>query len=306
MRNVEVITPQNVAIRFRLASLGSRISAYLIDLVMIAIFYVFMFFLVFLPLADVSGNIFTIVLVASAVFLASFYHLLMEMFNNGQSLGKQAMSIRVIDENGSTPEFFQLFMRWLLRLVDISISSGGIAILSIALTDKGQRLGDLLGKTIVVDLHNPQTESLANVSPRAERPKPKPTPETVQPDEPVSRLENNLRPDEPAVAEPVAAPLTDEQPADTSAPSEAKTRLVYPEVANLTEADIRKMDALYRKVRNGTYDIEVKRQMLTRMKNALEKKMGTFSKEDTITSFLKQVFADFHAHQKEQESRGGW
>lgn len=306
MRNVEIITPQNVAIRFRLASLGSRLSAYIIDLVMIAIFYVFLFFLVIIPFADVAGSFVTIMMVLGALFVASMYHLLMETFNNGQSLGKKAMSIRVIDENGSTPEFFQLFMRWLLRLVDISISSGGIAILSIAFTDKGQRLGDLLGKTIVIDLHNPQTESLANQSPRAERPKPKPKPEPVQPDEPVSRLENNLRPDEPAVAEPVAAPLTDEQPAETSAPSETETRLVYPEVANLTEADIRKMDALYRKVRNGTYDIEVKRQMLTRMKNALEKKMGTFSKEDTITSFLKQVFADFHAHQKEQESRGGW
>lgn len=314
MRTVEVITPQNVAINYKLASLGSRILAYLMDAVFIGIFYVFLFFLVFVPFRDAFSDVGLLLIIYPVVFFASFYHLLMEQFNNGQSLGKYAMSIRVINENGSTPGFMQLFMRWLLRLVDISISSGGIAILSIAITEKGQRLGDLLGRTIVIDLHKPQTTTLADQPLRKSRPTPQPNLRPVGKAEPASspgRLENNLRANEP---EPAINNVNTKSDASGNedigelkqSKPEINHQIKYPEVANLTETDIRKLDTLYTKVRNGDYDIQVQREMLTRMKIALEKKMGVFSREDTITAFLKQIFADFHAHQKEQEDRGGW
>lgn len=299
MRNIEVLSPQNVVIRFRLASLGARLSAYLIDILIISLFYIFIFFFAIMPFADMEEGFLTLVLLIGSVLMAGMYHLLMETFNNGQSIGKRAMNIRVTDENGSTPGFMQLFMRWLLRIVDITISSGGIAILAIAFSEKGQRLGDFLGRTIVVDLHTPKNVSLAEPSPRQAQPKPKAEPKlesAIKESNP--KLENNLRQDD--------TPVYDEEPAEDFESPELESTLAYPEVAQLSETDIRKMDALYRKVRNGTYDIEVKRKLLTRMKIALEKKMGTSSREDTITAFLKQVFADFHAHQKNQESRGGW
>jgi uncharacterized RDD family membrane protein YckC len=287
MRNVEVISPQNVVIRYTLASPGVRISAYLIDMLFISILSILLFFLVIIPFTNLDNDSFTLVLVFAAFFLAGFYHLLMETFNNGQSIGKQAMSIRVTDENGSTPGFMQLFMRWLLRIVDISISSGGIAILAIAYNDKAQRLGDVLGRTIVIDLHVPEADSLANWKPRAAK-----SEGADKASE--GRLENNLREDGEAEKHDGAPKHSESFP------------LIYPEVEHLSEADIRKVDALYRKLKNGNYDIEVKRRLLTRVKIALEKKMGTTSQEETVTAFLKQVYADFHTHQKEQESRDGW
>lgn len=303
-----------MAINYKLASLGARISAYLIDAVFIAIFYVFIFFLVFVPFRDAFSDVGLLLLIYPVIFLGSFYHLLMEQFNNGQSLGKNAMSIRVINENGSTPGFMQLFMRWLFRLVDISVSSGGIAILSIAVTEKGQRVGDLLGRTIVIDLHKPQTTTLADQPVRKSRPAPQPNLRPVGKAEPApspGRLENNLRANEPVPmvkeGDPTTGKTTNQDIGELNqSKPETNHEIKYPEVANLTETDIRKLDTLYTKVRNGDYDIQVQREMLTRMKIALEKKMGALSREDTITAFLKQVFADFYALQKEQEDRGGW
>lgn len=78
------------------------------------------------------------------------YHLLFELFNNGQSPGKNALQIRVIKEDGSAPSLGDYLMRWILRLLEITSLSGVIAILSIVFTNKSQRLGDLAAKTIVV------------------------------------------------------------------------------------------------------------------------------------------------------------
>jgi hypothetical protein len=43
-------------------------------------------------------------------------------------------------------------LRWLLRVVDISLSSGGVAMLTILLNGKGQRLGDIAAGTTVIKL----------------------------------------------------------------------------------------------------------------------------------------------------------
>src|SRR5690606_6486216 len=79
-----------------------------------------------------------------------FYHLLCEIFMNGQSIGKRQMKIRVVKLDGSSPGIGSYLLRWILRPIDISLFSGGIAILSIAITRHNQRLGDLAAGTTVV------------------------------------------------------------------------------------------------------------------------------------------------------------
>eukprot|EP01037_Dinobryon_pediforme_P008638 gene8638-8730_t len=54
------------------------------------------------------------------------------------------MKIRVISLDGNRPRFSQYLLRWLFRIVDFSVTSWLCGTLSIALTDKGQRLGDLV------------------------------------------------------------------------------------------------------------------------------------------------------------------
>jgi hypothetical protein len=85
------------------------------------------------------------------VIPAYSYHLLMEVFCNGQSLGKMAMGIKVMDMNGNEASFSQYLLRWLFRLVDMLMTLGAAAVLSSALSKYNQRLGDMVAGTVVID-----------------------------------------------------------------------------------------------------------------------------------------------------------
>ncbi len=79
-----------------------------------------------------------------------FYNLLFEVLMNGQSPGKYINKIRVVKIDGSKPTFGSYILRWMLRLIDISLASGSVALLTILLNGKGQRLGDIAAGTTVI------------------------------------------------------------------------------------------------------------------------------------------------------------
>jgi len=60
------------------------------------------------------------------------------------------MKLRVVKLDGSKPGFGSYFVRWILRIVDISLASGAIAVVTILSGGKGQRLGDLAAGTTVI------------------------------------------------------------------------------------------------------------------------------------------------------------
>ena len=106
-----------------------------------------------------TGNGFpvaTIITITVWLVLFLFYDLLCEVFMNGQSFGKKVMKIKVISLNGARPRVGQYILRWLFRIVDIGITFGSGAIISIALTDNKQRIGDMVAGTAVISL-KPQT-----------------------------------------------------------------------------------------------------------------------------------------------------
>lgn len=151
MDNIQIETAQNVQLRHQIATLGDRILAYIVDVLIIIVYEIIMtFFLVQLNLDSFSnsGGYWVLILVLG---LPPFlYHLLMETFNNGQSIGKAALKIRVVNLDGTAPHFANYLIRWVLRIIDISLSSGAVAIFSLLLSGKGQRLGDLAAKTTVI------------------------------------------------------------------------------------------------------------------------------------------------------------
>ena len=63
--------------------------------------------------------------------------------------------IRVTKIDGSKPTFSNYLIRWMLRLIDIVMGSGSIALLTILLNGKGQRLGDIAaGTTVISEVKN--------------------------------------------------------------------------------------------------------------------------------------------------------
>lgn len=147
MQTVTVRTTQNVVIQYPAASLGDRIFAYLIDVAIIIAYCILMAVIVSeLGIGSIAG---VIGLFMIPVFL---YHLLFEIFMNGQSPGKRQMGIKVVRLDGTPPTIGNYIIRWLLRLIEIDLMSGAIAMLTIAISGKGQRLGDIAAGTAVVKL----------------------------------------------------------------------------------------------------------------------------------------------------------
>jgi uncharacterized RDD family membrane protein YckC len=69
---------------------------------------------------------------------------------SGQTIGKSLTHLKVVKEDGSKCDFGSAFVRNILRIVDHLPFLYILGIILIAATDKRQRLGDMLAKTIVV------------------------------------------------------------------------------------------------------------------------------------------------------------
>ncbi|NJW54693.1 RDD family protein, partial [Salinimicrobium oceani] len=143
----QIETAQNISITQNVAGVGERILAYLIDFVIMVIYVVLAFFM--MAGLNVAGD--QEWLFVSVIFLPLLlYFLLWESLWNGRSPGKAALELRVVKLDGSKPAFSNYLVRWLLRIVDISITSGSVAVVTILLTGRGQRLGDLAAGTTVI------------------------------------------------------------------------------------------------------------------------------------------------------------
>ena len=152
MQKISVQTTQNVRIEYVLAGIGDRILAYLIDLLII-VAYATVLGLLFASVS-VEPSLTIVILLALPAFM---YHLLCETLLDGQSVGKRQMKIKVVKLDGSSPGLGAYLMRWILRLIDMNIFGGGIAVLCIAITTRDQRLGDLAAGTTVVKVKGQET-----------------------------------------------------------------------------------------------------------------------------------------------------
>ncbi|QAA81018.1 RDD family protein [Aequorivita sp. H23M31] len=147
MDNFQIETAQNVNIIQNVAGIGERILAFLIDILIIGLYI----FAIILVLTNIELSSDYSMLIGITISLPIFlYHLLWEMLWNGRSPGKSAMGLRVVKLDGTKPAFSNYLIRWLLRIVDISVTSGSLALVTILLNGKGQRVGDIAASTTVI------------------------------------------------------------------------------------------------------------------------------------------------------------
>jgi uncharacterized RDD family membrane protein YckC len=147
MDNFQIETAQNVTISQNVAGIGERILAYLLDNLIIGIYILIIVFLISVTNIGTDSMFLILTTVGLPIFL---YHLLWETLWNGQTPGKAVMKIRVVKLDGSKPSMSNYLLRWLLRLVDIGFTSGAVAVVTILLNGKGQRLGDIAATTTVI------------------------------------------------------------------------------------------------------------------------------------------------------------
>lgn len=153
MRTISINTTQNVAIDYELAGIMERILAFLLDTVIVVAYIVIVSTLSVLgglisfDNGGIGSFIVTVIFIFP-VFIA--YHLFCEALWNGQSIGKKALGIKVVKCNGQQMDMGDYGKRWMFRLLDILLSAGSVAVLTILSNDYNQRLGDIVGDTCVV------------------------------------------------------------------------------------------------------------------------------------------------------------
>ncbi len=148
MDNFQIETAQNINIHQNVAHITTRIGSFLIDLLIIISYYILLIFIMSWLNLNFGIQQWAISLILSLPTL--FYTLIFETLWNGQTPGKRINKTRVVKLDGSKPTLGNYLLRWMMRIIDIQMATGSVAVLTILLNGKGQRLGDLAAGTTII------------------------------------------------------------------------------------------------------------------------------------------------------------
>ena len=140
------VTPEAVILDRELAGLGTRFIAGLVD----GVLQVLVLIVAGITSDELSpdGGVILIVLTLFSVIFV--YPTAMEVATRGRTVGKLVARIRVVRSDGRPVTFPVVLVRNLLRLVDILPNFYTVGAITILVTRRSQRLGDLAAGTVVV------------------------------------------------------------------------------------------------------------------------------------------------------------
>jgi len=144
----DLVTGEAVVLELRLAKLPSRGLAKLIDLAV----QVGALLVLALLLTQVSGNADAGAAIGLCVTVAVIvgYPLVFETLGHGRTLGKLALGLRVVRDDGGDTRFRHALARALVGIIEIWLTLGVVAVVASMISTKGKRLGDMLAGTVAV------------------------------------------------------------------------------------------------------------------------------------------------------------
>lgn len=159
MSELSISTTQNVVINFKAASVGERMWASLLDLLIkvayiIVVAYVFFYLLGIgnlLDRVDIWSRMSVIILFFFPVMI---YSVTLESIFEGQTIGKKLVKIKVVKIDGYQASFGDYLVRWLFRIVENNMLGGLIGIIAMLVSSKTQRMGDMAAGTAIITLKN--------------------------------------------------------------------------------------------------------------------------------------------------------
>lgn len=145
MNRLEVVNMQGIRLQYFTAGIVNRGLALLIDLFILMLSILLFFWAL---QGYYSSEDLFILTIALPIFF--FYTLLFELLNNGKSIGKQIVGLKVIRVDGKPVSGYDYLIRWMFRCIDIYMCFGTLAAVMVGATPRAQRLGDLLADTTVI------------------------------------------------------------------------------------------------------------------------------------------------------------
>lgn len=166
----EVVTGEAVVLDLTVARFPSRILALLID---IGVQLPALFFVAVVAYASGASHLnrasAAAVYAVGFLFVVIAYPVIFETLSRGKTLGKMALGIRVVGDDGSPERFRQALIRalsaafvevWLFPVNLIGIPAG---LITSMVSAKGKRLGDMFAGTFVIQERVPARPDLAPV-----------------------------------------------------------------------------------------------------------------------------------------------
>ena len=160
---LNIDTPELVAIEMPLAGIGSRFIAVLIDTLIWAAGLIVLGLVLwaFKPALQAFSNLsyqWTVAVFTITIFLLNWgYFTLFEAFWHGRTPGKRVARIRVIQQSGRAIGIFESMARNFIRYVDQIPFFYAVGVIAVFATRQHQRLGDLAAGTLVVRDHEQET-----------------------------------------------------------------------------------------------------------------------------------------------------
>lgn len=162
-------TPEGIALRLRAAGVMPRAAAWAVDFAA-RIAIVWVFGIAFAFLGDLGIALHLILLFC----LFWIYPVLFEVLNDGQTPGKRALGLRVINANGTPVGWVPSIVRNLMRSVDMLPMFYAFGLVAGLVDPHSRRFGDMVANTLVVHVDNPHGHSSAPDVPAVQSPLPLP------------------------------------------------------------------------------------------------------------------------------------
>ena len=148
-------TPENVRLGFRLAGPGARVGAYALDLIARLMLFVGASMLLGLTTPAFGSGVSTGVMLVVAFLLEWGYGAFFETWWSGQTPGKRAFGLRVVKVEGYAIGFQDAMLRNILRAADFAPFFYAAGFISMSLTSRMQRIGDIAAGTMVIRERRP-------------------------------------------------------------------------------------------------------------------------------------------------------
>jgi uncharacterized RDD family membrane protein YckC len=160
----ELVTGEAVALDIRVARLASRAIALMLDMLFQFSLLNFVIWLTGMTtlIADEAYSAALTILLGVLIIVG--YPAAFETFTRGRTLGKMALGLRVVGDDGGPVWFRQALLRALAGFIEFWMFFGAPALICSLFNRQGKRLGDVFAGTIVIKDRVPVSSLLGPVA----------------------------------------------------------------------------------------------------------------------------------------------
>ena len=159
-----VVTGEAVALDLPVAAFPSRIAALLLDMLVQVVLLFVVLIAVGAATRPASSDYAAAEFLAAYVLVLVAYPTTFETLSRGKTLGKMALGLRVIGDDGSPERFRQALVRALVGVFEIwTFLLAPVGLITSIVSARGKRVGDVFAGTYVIQERAPARQALPPV-----------------------------------------------------------------------------------------------------------------------------------------------